>query len=209
MVPTPAILAIGQRLLPPTLPLEKRNVQRPTTPWTHEVVSIAGDADQESVWAACQALARRRSDRIVVTGQLPRTSDVAFAHAQALDDLGALRAMSAPPDAYLSSQLLVVRAVAQLPNSVRNVLANRLEGESDYLLHLIWVFLMRNRHVATVAKALSLHPNTLRYHIERVERRTGWNLSQTRCIVEATLALFALRMVSPARFGSELVLWAP
>lgn len=209
MVPTPAILAIGGRLLPPTLPLDKQNVQRPTAPWPHEVVSIAGDTDPEAVWAACHALAQRRNDRVVVTGRLPQTSDVGLAYAQALDDLTALRSLAAPSDAYRSSQLLVARTVAQLPHQLRQLLARRFERESDDTLHVMWVFLMRNRHVATVANALNVHQNTLRYQVERLERRTGMNLHDTRSIVEATLSLFALRMASPARFPAEMPLWAP
>lgn len=209
MVPTPAILAVGQRVLPPTLPLEKRNVQRPTIPWTHDVVSIAGDAPWESVRVACQALARQRGDRIVMSGRLAHSSDVATAHAEALDDLTVLRSMAAPPDAYSSSQLLVPRVVAKLPARTRHVLAKRFEGESDHALHLLWVFLMRNRHAATVARALNVHQNTLRYHLDRLERRTGLNLNETRSIIEATLALFALRMLNPSRFSHELSLFAP
>ncbi|MEJ2863678.1 PucR family transcriptional regulator [Actinomycetospora flava] len=64
------------------------------------------------------------------------------------------------------------------------------QGEFGRLvLEAVAVYLAEDRHVARAARALPVHPNTLRYRLRRFEELTGSSLDSTETIVEVSFAL--------------------
>jgi PucR family transcriptional regulator, purine catabolism regulatory protein len=59
------------------------------------------------------------------------------------------------------------------------------------LVPSIRVWLEQDRHTERAAHALHIHPNTLRYRVQRFEQLTGRSLSSTASLAEVWLALRA------------------
>lgn len=209
LVSTPAVLVVGRELLAGRLPFTQGLLQRPTEPWNHQVLSLNPDVvEREATLRVLRSVAEQRKEWVILTPPQERAQDVAAAHIYALEGLTVLRSMGVRYGAFYSEQLDVPRIISHLlPGDVRH-LAARFAEESDRMLQFWWTFLIRNGHVAATAKALSMHPNTVRYHLERWALRTGLNLRESMAITKATLSLLALRMLEPGRFAEGLGLWS-
>jgi DNA-binding PucR family transcriptional regulator len=70
-----------------------------------------------------------------------------------------------------------------LSNPLRRLMANELLASS------VRAWLDHDRNVALAAKAMTLHPNTLRYRLRRVEEATGLSLTDPDSLLMATLLL--------------------
>jgi PucR family transcriptional regulator, purine catabolism regulatory protein len=65
------------------------------------------------------------------------------------------------------------------------------EAHAGELVPSVRVWLEHDRHTERAARALHVHPNTLRYRVQRFEEVTGRNLASTASLAEVWLALRA------------------
>lgn len=96
----------------------------------------------------------------------------------------------------------------QSPELLRHLAALYIEplvGENGYgpmIAEAVRAYLRADRHVQSAARAIPVHPNTLRYRLRRFEELTGRSLESTDTVIEASLAFEVVARVSesgPAR----------
>jgi DNA-binding PucR family transcriptional regulator len=66
--------------------------------------------------------------------------------------------------------------------------ATLADQERDILLETFRVWVENDGSIRTVGELLFCHPNTVRYRLHRIERRTGRSLSRPRDVAELCLA---------------------
>jgi hypothetical protein len=84
-----------------------------------------------------------------------------------------------------------VSAPAVMLRSARTVLDHfddLGDEERDLLFETFWVWQDSDASMSATAEALVCHPNTVRYRLRRIEKRTGRSLSRPRDVAELCLA---------------------
>jgi DNA-binding PucR family transcriptional regulator len=67
--------------------------------------------------------------------------------------------------------------------------ADLSDDEREVLFETFRAWQETDASVAVTAERLSCHPNTVRYRLRRIEKRTGRSLSRPRDVAELCLAL--------------------
>ncbi len=134
----------------------------------------------------------------VVVG--PLAADLAGAHASAREALAGLRAAAGRPDAprpvdaddLLPERVLAGDAVA-LRRLVERVIGP-LESAGGELLRTLATYLEGGGALETCARALFVHPNTVRYRLRRVSELTGYAPTAPRDALVLRVALIVWRL---------------
>jgi PucR C-terminal helix-turn-helix domain/GGDEF-like domain len=134
----------------------------------------------------------------VVVG--PRAADLPGAHASARDALAGLRAAPARPDAprpVAADDLLPERALAGDAVALRLLVARCVEpvtATGGELLTTLATFLETGGALEACARALFVHPNTVRYRLRRVADLTGLRPTDPRDALVLHIAVLAARL---------------
>jgi PucR C-terminal helix-turn-helix domain/GGDEF-like domain/GAF domain len=88
----------------------------------------------------------------------------------------------AAPEAMVKSACAILARFADLPDEEREI-----------LFETFWVWQETDASVGGVAERLCCHPNTVRYRLHRLEKRTGLSFSRPRDAAELCLALEVYR----------------
>jgi hypothetical protein len=134
----------------------------------------------------------------VVVG--PWAADLPAAHASARDALAGLRAVIARPDAprpVAADDLLPERALAGDAVAHRLLVArciDPLTATGGELLTTLAAFLEIGSALEACARALFVHPNTVRYRLRRVTELTGLRPTDPRDSLVLRMALLAARL---------------
>jgi DNA-binding PucR family transcriptional regulator len=134
----------------------------------------------------------------VVVG--PRSADLPGAHASARDALAGLRAAPARPDAprpVAADDLLPERVLAGDSVAHRELVARYVDpvaGAGGELLTTLAAFLECGNALETAARALFVHPNTVRYRLRRVTQLTGLHPMDPRDSLVLRIAVLAARL---------------
>jgi hypothetical protein len=137
-------------------------------------------------------------DGPVVVG--PRAADLPGAHASARDAFAGLRAAPARPDAprpVAADDLLPERALAGDPVAHRTLVARvvgPVAAAGGELLTTLAAFLESGGTLEACARALFVHPNTVRYRLRRVADLTGLRATQPRDALVLRIAVLAARL---------------
>jgi DNA-binding PucR family transcriptional regulator len=115
----------------------------------------------------------------VVTGpQLPSLTEAGRSARAALAGLVAVRAWPAAPRPVGADELLPERLLSG-DSTARRALVDRLyrplTGSDPSLLETAAAYLQFGRSIEGAARALFVHPNTVRYRLRRVADVTGWD----------------------------------
>jgi hypothetical protein len=134
----------------------------------------------------------------VVVG--PWAADLPAAHASARDALAGLRAVIARPDAprpVAADDLLPERALAGDAVAHRLLVArciDPLTATGGELLTTLAAFLESGSALEAAARALFVHPNTVRYRLRRVTELTGLRPTDPRDSLVLRMAVLAARL---------------
>ncbi|WP_345460430.1 helix-turn-helix domain-containing protein [Nocardioides marinquilinus] len=159
------------------------------------VVLLGGLTDPR---AAGAAIGHLFGDGPLVVG--PVASDLQHAHVSARAALAAHRAAAGWPDAprpVLSDELLPERAVSGDGHARRHLVEEvyqPLDAAGGGLLESLSTYLGRGGSVEGTARALFVHPNTVRYRMRRVAEVTGFTPSDPRDALTLQVALVLGRL---------------
>jgi hypothetical protein len=134
----------------------------------------------------------------VVVG--PLALDLTAAHASARDALAGLRAAAGRPGAprpVATDDLLPERALAGDAAAHRRLVESvvvPLDAAGGELLHTLATYLEGGSALEACARALFVHPNTVRYRLRRVSDLTGRNPADPRDALVLRTALVAARL---------------
>jgi hypothetical protein len=134
----------------------------------------------------------------VVVG--PRAADLTTAHVSARDALAGLRAAPARPDAprpVAADDLLPERALAGDQVAHRKLVTtyvDPLTAAGGELLTTLATFLDGGGALEACARALFVHPNTVRYRLRRVSELTGLQPSDPRDALVLRIAVLVARL---------------
>jgi DNA-binding PucR family transcriptional regulator len=134
----------------------------------------------------------------VVVG--PRAADLPGAHVSARDALAGLRAAPARPDAprpVAADDLLPERALAGDAVAHHRLVATAIEpvaAAGGELLTTLAAFLESGSALEACARALFVHPNTVRYRLRRVTELTGLRPTDPRDALVLRIALLVARL---------------
>ncbi|WP_246142826.1 PucR family transcriptional regulator [Nocardioides rubriscoriae] len=154
------------------------------------VVLLGGVEDPR---AAASAIAGLCGEGPVVVG--PVTDDLQHAHVSARAALAAHRAAAGWPDAprpVLSNELLPERALAGDGHARRHLVEDvylPLAGARGGLAESLATYLAHRGSVEGTARALYVHPNTVRYRMRQVADVTGFSPSHPRDALTLQVAL--------------------
>jgi hypothetical protein len=135
----------------------------------------------------------------------PPAPDLRGAHASAREALSGLRAAPAWPAAprpVEADELLPERAVAgdtAVHRRLVDLLVTPLTGAGADLLRTLEVYLEGGGALEACARALFVHPNTVRYRLRRVSELTGRSPTDPRDALVLRVALMAGRMDAARR----------
>jgi DNA-binding PucR family transcriptional regulator len=138
------------------------------------------------------------ADGPVVAG--PTVPSLAEAHHSAAEALSGLRAIAGWPSAprpARSADLLPERALSGDPEAERLLveeIAKPLENAGPVLLQTIEKYLEGGGVLETCARALFVHPNTVRYRLRKVAELTGRNPADPRDALVLRIALAVGRL---------------
>jgi DNA-binding PucR family transcriptional regulator len=155
-------------------------------------------ADGPSPLGAAERLAGAFGPGPVVVG--PLADDLAGAHASARHALAGLRAAPGWPDAPRpvdADDLLPERALCGDPAAHRRLVetvVDPLEDAGGELLRTLSVYLEGGSALEACARALFVHPNTVRYRLRRVSELTGRMPTDPRDALVLRTALIAGRL---------------
>lgn len=135
----------------------------------------------------------------VVVG--PRATDLNGAHASAREALAGLRAAGGRPDAprpVAADDLLPERALGGDPAAHRRLTDSviaPLAAAGGELLHTLAVYLEGGGALEACARALYVHPNTVRYRLRRIGEVTGHSPTDPRdsFVLRTALVVFRLQ----------------
>jgi DNA-binding PucR family transcriptional regulator len=159
------------------------------------VVLLGGLTDPR---AAGAAIGHLFGDGPLVVG--PVASDLQHAHVSARAALSAHRAAAGWPEAprpVLSDELLPERAVSGDGHARRHLVEEvyqPLDAAGGGLLESLSTYLGRGGSVEGTARALFVHPNTVRYRMRRVAEVTGFTPSDPRDALTLQVALVLGRL---------------
>jgi DNA-binding PucR family transcriptional regulator len=151
------------------------------------------------------ALATAFAEGPVVVG--PLVADLGGAHVSAREALSGLRAAPGWPDAprpVEADDLLPERAMAGDGSAHRRLVetvVGPLEAAGGELLRTLAAYLEGGGALEACARALFVHPNTVRYRLRRVSELTGRGPSDPRDALVLRVALIAARMDAAHRPG--------
>jgi PucR C-terminal helix-turn-helix domain/GGDEF-like domain len=137
----------------------------------------------------------------VVTGpQMPSLTDAGRSARAALAGLVAVRAWPAAPRPVGADELLPERLLSG-DSTARRALVDRVYrplAEADpSLLETAATYLQFGRSIEGTARALFVHPNTVRYRLRRVAEVTGWDPVDPREGFVLQVAIAAGRLAEP------------
>jgi PucR C-terminal helix-turn-helix domain/GGDEF-like domain len=130
----------------------------------------------------------------------PPATDLAAAHVSARDALSGLRAARGWPDAprpVAADDLLPERALAGDPVAHRKLVESAVEplaAAGGELLTTLACYLEGGGVLESCARALFVHPNTVRYRLRRVAELTGRSPTDPRGALVLRFALLAARL---------------
>jgi hypothetical protein len=136
----------------------------------------------------------------VVVG--PRAADLTVAHESARDALAGLRAAPARPDAprpVAADDLLPERALAGDRVAHRKLVTaciDPLVAAGGELLPTLATFLEGGGALEACARAMFIHPNTVRYRLRRVSELTGLRPADPRDALVLRIAVLVARLES-------------
>ncbi len=154
------------------------------------VVILGGATDPDK---AAHAVVRFFGDGPVVSG--PRTDDLASAHVSARSALAGLRAAIGWPDAprpVASDDLLPERALAGDGHARRHLVDAvyvPLLGAKETLIDTLTAYFQHGQSLEATARALFVHPNTVRYRLRQAADLTGLSATDAREALVLQLAL--------------------
>ena len=158
--------------------------------WQVGIVHIASQQQLDKVVAL---LSRAAVDRVGVSARFDDLRETPRAlHFAKLMLRG--RADHASRVAVFDGTILATAALAApevMVKSVGSVLdsfADLPDDERDILFETFWVWQETDASVVAAAERLCCHPNTVRYRLRRIEKRTGRSLSRPRDVAELCLA---------------------
>jgi hypothetical protein len=134
----------------------------------------------------------------VVVG--PRAADLTGAHASAREALAGLRAASGRPDAprpVAADDLLPERALGGDPAAHRRLIDSIVAPLADAggeLLRTLAVYVEGGGALEACARALYVHPNTVRYRLRRIGEITGYSPTDPRDSFVLQTALVVSRL---------------
>lgn len=155
-------------------------------PQGNRLVCVVGGSGVTDPAATCQLIAQLEphfADGPVVVG--PVLEGLAQAHASARSAASGFRAAAAWPEGprtMLSDDLLPERALSG-DGHARRALATTIYdalSSSKELLETCVGFLDSGSSIEATARALFIHPNTVRYRIKRIQDTTGYNPADAR-----------------------------
>lgn len=162
------------------------------------VVLLSEPAAPDDRAAALRALVTSFGPGPVVVG--PLAADLAGAHTSAREALAGLRAAPARPDAPRpvdSDDLLPERALAGDPLALRRLVEQvivPLEAAGGELLRTLATYVEGGGALEACARALFVHPNTVRYRLRRVSDLTRRLPADPRDALVLRAALIAGRL---------------
>jgi DNA-binding PucR family transcriptional regulator len=166
------------------------------------VLVVLGSADPR---ASAAALAEHFGPGPVVVGsEVPGLAHASRSARTALAGLTAVRAWPGAPRPVAADDLLPERVLTG-DATARRALADRvhapLTAPGPALLETVRAYLEHGRALEATARALFVHPNTVRYRLRRVTRLTGWDPTVPRdaFVIQVALAVGALAERSTAR----------
>ena len=154
------------------------------------VVILGGVTDPDK---AAHAVVRFFGDGPIVSG--PRTDDLASAHVSARSALSGLRAAAGWPEAprpVASDDLLPERVLAGDGHARRHLVEEvylTLLGGKDTLIDTVAAYFQHGQSLEATARALFVHPNTVRYRLRQVAELTGLSATDPREGLTLQLAL--------------------
>jgi sugar diacid utilization regulator len=154
------------------------------------VVILGGACDADR---AAQAVVRFFGDGPVVSG--PRTDDLASAHASARAALSGLRAAVGWPEAprpVASGDLLPERVLAGDGHARRHLVEAvylPLADAKGTLIDTLSAYFDQGQSLEATARALFVHPNTVRYRLRQVAEVTGLAATHPREALTLQLSL--------------------
>jgi sugar diacid utilization regulator len=157
------------------------------------LVLILGGVSERDTDRAGQSVVRFFGDGPVVTG--PRADDLASAHASARAALSGLRAAVGWPDAprpVASQDLLPERVLAGDGHARRHLVDEvfvPLSGAKETLVDTLTAYFQHGQSLEATARALFVHPNTVRYRLRQVADLTGLAATHPREGLTLQLAL--------------------
>ncbi|WP_030107265.1 PucR family transcriptional regulator [Actinoalloteichus caeruleus] len=157
------------------------------------VVVLGGTIDEADADAVLPRISEAFGEGPVVAG--PTTDSLAEAHRSADDALSGLRAVVAWPSAprpVRSIELLPERALAGDPEAERQLVEQvmlPLVDSSGGLLDTVEAYLEVGGVLESCARALFVHPNTVRYRLRRISEVTGYNPAAPRDSLVLQVAL--------------------
>jgi PucR C-terminal helix-turn-helix domain/GGDEF-like domain len=154
------------------------------------VVILGGVVDADK---AAHAVIRFFGDGPVVVG--PRADDLPSAHASARAALSGLRAAAGWPDAprpVASDDLLPERVLAGDGHARRHLVDEvfvPLSGARETLIDTLTAYFQHGQSLEAAARALFVHPNTVRYRLRQAADLTGLSATEPREGLTLQLAL--------------------
>lgn len=163
------------------------------------IVVVLGKA--ESPLAVATELTAHFGPGPVVTGpQMPSLTDAGRSARAALAGLVAVRAWPAAPRPVGADELLPERLLSG-DSTARRALVDRayrpLAEADPSLLETAATYLQFGRSIEGTARALFVHPNTVRYRLRRVAEVTGWDPVDPREGFVLQVAIAAGRLAEP------------
>jgi PucR family transcriptional regulator, purine catabolism regulatory protein len=160
------------------------------------VLVLFGDGDEGFDMAATMAELEGAglAARAGVGRRVQRADEIVTSAQDAGLNLAGLERVDAPAGAVACeadfglAEWLVRGADASGLNERADLLLQKLKANPD-LYETLQVYLRENLNIKAAAHALSLHPNSLRYRLARVEELIGRRLDQASTIVDVSLAL--------------------
>jgi hypothetical protein len=165
------------------------------------VVILGGATDPDK---AAHTVVRFFGDGPVVSG--PRTDDLASAHVSARSALAGLRAAIGWPDAprpVASDDLLPERVLAGDGHARRHLVDAvyvPLLGAKETLIDTLTAYFQHGQSLEATARALFVHPNTVRYRLRQAAELTGLSATDAR---EALVLQLALVLGRQAHRGTD------
>jgi hypothetical protein len=158
--------------------------------WQVGIVCVASDRQFDKV---VTVVSRMAADRVGISARFDDLRETPHAlHFAKMTLRG--RANSESPVAVFDGSILATAALAApevMVKSAGTVLAcfeDLPDDEREILFETFRVWQENDASVGAAAERLCCHPNTVRYRLRRIEKRTGRSLSRPRDVVELCLA---------------------
>jgi hypothetical protein len=158
--------------------------------WQIGIVHVASEPQMDKLVAL---VSRTAVDRVGVSARFTELRETPRALHFAKVSLRG-RPENGSPVAVFDGTILATAALAAPDMMVKSADAaldtfgDLSEEERDILFETFRVWMETDASVAAIAERLCCHPNTVRYRLRRIEKRTGRSLSRPRDVAELCLA---------------------